>query len=98
MQPILEIANETVEAADSIGVVEGVSGGPPATLEKLQGLMAKTGKDRNAHLRKEQLSQGVLNALLRSLGRLVVEQVHCTYQHCILQHTNASRTSNVTVW
>ena len=66
---------ESVEAADTIGEVETMDE-TPTTLEKLQALLARSGKDRNSHLRKEQLSQGVLNAVLQSLGRLVLEQVH----------------------
>jgi hypothetical protein len=71
----LERNTHTEEVASTIGDV-GPVGGLPTTLDKLQAQLTKTGKDRNLHLRKEQLSQGVLGALLQSLGRLLLEQVN----------------------
>ena len=74
-----------MEMAETIGEVM-IPGEEPATLEKLQGLCSKEGRDRNTHLRKEQLSQGVLSAMLRTLGRYVLEQVP-THSACC-KHNN----------
>ena len=44
-------------------------------LPKLQKSIGNSAKARYLQLRKEQLSQGVLSAMLRSLGRILVEEV-----------------------
>jgi hypothetical protein len=74
-QPESEMSENSIEMSANIGDLQKLTSTMPVTLEKLQALLSKSGKTRNLHLRKEQISQGVLNALLRSLGRLVVEQV-----------------------
>ena len=55
--------------------VPGDEGTGISQLPKLQKSIANSAKVRYVQLRKEQLSQGVLSAMLRSLGRLLVEQV-----------------------
>jgi hypothetical protein len=75
VQDPMDIEAAHTELGGQIGEVQRLSSTHPVGLEKLQALLATSGKNRNNHLRKEQISQGVLSTLLRSLGRLVVEQV-----------------------
>jgi hypothetical protein len=72
---MVETTEGSTELSDNIGEQMDPATKTPTKLDKLQSLLTKSGKNRNAHLRKEQLSQGVLSTLLRSLGRLVEEQV-----------------------
>ena len=46
---------------------------------KLDARNNKCAKDRKNHLRKEQLSQGVLKRIIQSLGRLTFEEVQCAF-------------------
>jgi hypothetical protein len=74
MQPDREQLPIHLEDAGTIGEVETVPG-QPILLPKLQQQLIKTAKLQKTHLRKEQISQGVLKPLLRSLGRIILEQV-----------------------
>ena len=61
--------------------VPGDEGTGISQLPKLQKSIGNSAKARHLHLRKEQLSQGVLSAMLRSLGRILVEQVYIQNAH-----------------
>jgi hypothetical protein len=68
-----------VESIGEIEVVESLGnetvGGKELVLAKLDTRCNHLARLRKTHLRKEQLSQGVLMRLLKVLGRLALEEV-----------------------
>ena len=64
----------TMEDIAPIGPVRNANG-DEVKLDKLEKRQTSVARKRRKYLRKEQLSQGVLNRLLMSLGRLTYEEV-----------------------
>ena len=61
-------------------------------LAKMQTCLVKEVKNRKGMLRREQLSLGVLDKMLQSLGRLVLEQVQCGFlSRCLVFCTTFTR-------
>jgi hypothetical protein len=76
--------DEHTEEIDTIGSVSVLENDTETnTLEKLQSKLTSSAKTRNTYLRKEQISLGVLHALFKSLGRILLEQVSTQYIGCV---------------
>jgi hypothetical protein len=68
---------EHTEPIDTIGEVSITEDSTEKhTLEKLQSKLTKSAMSRNNFLRKEQISLGVLQTVMTSLGRILYEQVN----------------------
>jgi len=78
VQPNNEV--EDVEVCESLGEVQ--CGSETALLVKLDEVCRMNAKKRTRHLRKEQVSQGVLKRLLLSLGRFSYEEVWIVRARC----------------
>lgn len=80
LQPVAEWSE--LEVVAPLGTVTAV--GQTVLLVQLDARNARFAKDRRNHLRKEQLSQGVLHRIIKSLGRLMFEEVRtlvCEFMH-----------------
>ena len=71
-----QVAEGTMEKVESLGTVGDRA--DEVLLVNLENMITSKARARRSHLRKEQISQGVLSRVLQSLGRLVYEEVCST--------------------
>jgi hypothetical protein len=73
----MNVHTQAVGVCSVVESVETLTSGVDLNMTDVDKTITRLARKRATHLRKEQLSQGVLNRVLQSLGRLVYEEVTC---------------------